>query len=112
MQTVMEDIRSCDSWWQRNGEAVYCSHEHAPSFASSAIRAYVHGTSAVLPENQAEVIRQYAATHKMEIVREYSDHGRSGLNIAGREGLNSLLADVEGKRTDLSALLVYGVRRR
>jgi DNA invertase Pin-like site-specific DNA recombinase len=47
----------------------------------------------------------------MEIVREYSDHGRSGLNIAGREGLNTLMADVEGKRTDFSALLVYDVSR-
>ena len=23
MPTVMVDIRSCESWWQRNGEAVY-----------------------------------------------------------------------------------------
>ena len=40
------------------------------------------------PENQLEVVRQYAASHSMEIVQEYSDHGRSGLNIAGREGMN------------------------
>src|SRR5260370_9349345 len=60
------------------------------------------------PENQLEVVRQYAASHNMEIVQEYSDHGRSGLNIAGREGLNKLMSDVESKRTDFSALLVYG----
>jgi ParB family chromosome partitioning protein len=47
----------------------------------------------------------------MEIVQEYSDHGRSGLNIAGREGLNQLMSDVESKRTDFSALLVYDVSR-
>lgn len=47
------------------------------------------------PENQLEIIRQYAAAHNMEIVQDYSDHGRSGLNIAGREGLNQLMADVE-----------------
>ena len=63
------------------------------------------------PENQTDVIRQYAASHRMEIVREYADHGRSGLNIAGREGLNSLMADVEAKRIDFSALLVYDVSR-
>ena len=58
------------------------------------------------PENQLEVVRQYAASHNMEIVQEYSDHGRSGLNIARREGLNKLLSDVESKRTDfLSACL-------
>jgi hypothetical protein len=53
------------------------------------------------PENQLEVIRKYAASHQMEVVREYSDFGRSGLNIAGREGLNQLMADVENKRADL-----------
>src|ERR1700730_10667095 len=63
------------------------------------------------PENQLEVVRQYAASHNMEIVQEYSDHGRSGLNIAGREGLNKLMSDVESKRTDFSALLVYAVSR-
>jgi predicted site-specific integrase-resolvase len=46
------------------------------------------------PENQLDIIRQYAAAHNMEIVQEYSDHGRSGLNIAGRNGLNQLMADV------------------
>ena len=63
------------------------------------------------PENQLEVIRKYAAAHQMEIVREYSDFGRSGLNIAGREGLNQLMADVENRGTDFSALLVYDVSR-
>jgi DNA invertase Pin-like site-specific DNA recombinase len=37
------------------------------------------------PENQLDIIRRYAADHNMEIVQVYSDHGRSGLNIAGRE---------------------------
>src|SRR6202789_2774957 len=63
------------------------------------------------PENQADIIRQYAANHNMEIVRVYSDHGRSGLNIAGRDGLNQLMSDVEVKRTDFTSLLVYDVSR-
>jgi DNA invertase Pin-like site-specific DNA recombinase len=63
------------------------------------------------PENQLEVVRQYAAAHNMEIVQEYSDHGRSGLNIAGRDGLNQLMADVEAKRTNFTSLLVYDVSR-
>jgi hypothetical protein len=48
-------------------------------------------------ENQLEVIRQYGASHGMEIVQAYSAHGRSGLNIAGREGLNRLMSDVENQ---------------
>lgn len=63
------------------------------------------------PENQVEIIRQYAAAHKMDIVQAYSDHGRSGLNIAGRDGLNQLMADVEAKRTNFNSLLVYDVSR-
>jgi predicted site-specific integrase-resolvase len=63
------------------------------------------------PENQLEIIRQYAAAHNMEIIQEYSDHGRSGLNIAGREGLNQLMDDVEAKRTSFTSLLVYDVSR-
>ena len=63
------------------------------------------------PENQLDVIRQYAASHNMEIVQVYSDHGRSGLNIAGREGLNQLMSDVEAKQAHFSALLVYDVSR-
>ena len=47
----------------------------------------------------------------MEIVWEYSDHGRSGLNIAGREGLNRLMVDVEAKRINFTSLLVYDVSR-
>ncbi len=46
-----------------------------------------------------------------EIVQDYSDHGRSGLDIAGREGLNQLMADVEAKRTNFTSLLVYVVGR-
>lgn len=63
------------------------------------------------PQNQVDVIQQYAADHNMEIVGVYSDHGRSGLNIAGREGLNQLMSDVEAKRTNFSSLLVYDVSR-
>jgi DNA invertase Pin-like site-specific DNA recombinase len=63
------------------------------------------------PQNQLDVIRRYAADHNMDIVQVYSDHGRSGLNIAGREGLNQLMSDVEAKRTDFTSLLVYDVSR-
>ncbi len=63
------------------------------------------------PENQLEVVRQYAAAHNLEIVYEYSDHGRSGLNIAGRSGLNQLMSDVEHQLADFTALLVYDVSR-
>jgi DNA invertase Pin-like site-specific DNA recombinase len=42
----------------------------------------------------------------MEIVQDYSDHGRSGLNIAGREGLDQLMADVEAKPVPITCILL------
>jgi DNA invertase Pin-like site-specific DNA recombinase len=83
---------------------------HLPSRAAQYVRMSTEHQQ-YSPENQLEVIRQYAASHSMEIVQAYSDHGRSGLNIAGREGLNRLMSDVESKQANFSALLVYDVSR-
>jgi len=63
------------------------------------------------PENQNEVVQRYAASRGMEIVRTYSDHGRSGLNLSGREALKRLLEDVKDKRANFTVVLVYDVSR-
>jgi len=63
------------------------------------------------PKNQLEIIRQYAAAHNMEIVQEYFDHWSERANIAGRDGTNQLMADVEAKRARFTSLLVYNVSR-
>jgi len=62
-------------------------------------------------ENQADAIAAYAALHGMEIVATYADEGKSGLNIGGREALRRLIDDIEAKRADFEALLVYDVSR-
>ena len=36
--------------------------------------------------NQMDVIREYAKRRGMQIIKEYSDEGKSGLNIQGRDG--------------------------
>ena len=46
-------------------------------------------------ENQADVIREYAAKHDLEIVRTFEDSGKSGLRIEGREQLKELLETVQ-----------------
>ena len=51
-------------------------------------------------ENQADVIHKYAEAHNMEIVNTYSDDGKSGLQIKGREALQRLIDDVKNKQTD------------
>lgn len=62
-------------------------------------------------DNQAEAIASYAAKRSYQIVRTYADEGKSGLNIAGRAGLQQLLHDIEGGGTDFEAVLVYDVSR-
>jgi DNA invertase Pin-like site-specific DNA recombinase len=62
-------------------------------------------------ENQLDAIETYARVHNMEVVRTYSDSGKSGLNLVGREGLRDLLRDVETGRADYSAILVYDISR-
>jgi DNA invertase Pin-like site-specific DNA recombinase len=62
-------------------------------------------------ENQADAIRSYAEHRHMEIVRTYSDVGKSGLNIEGRDALRQLIDDVENGDTDFDAILVYDISR-
>ncbi|HEY1612361.1 MAG TPA: recombinase family protein [Rhizomicrobium sp.] len=62
-------------------------------------------------ENQADAIREYAARRGIEIVRTYADAGKSGLSLEGRDALKTLIADVEGKRSDFATILVYDVSR-
>lgn len=62
-------------------------------------------------ENQAEAIAAYAARRNFQIVREYADEGRSGLNIAGRDALRRLIDDVSSGQADYEAVLVYDISR-
>ncbi len=62
-------------------------------------------------ENQLDVIRHYATARGLKIIRVYEDSGRSGLRLDGREALQRLMAEVESKAADFSAILVYDVSR-
>ena len=61
--------------------------------------------------NQMDVIREYAKKHGFTIVKEYSDQGKSGLNIEGRESLAEMLKDVREGRAEYGVILVYDVSR-
>lgn len=63
------------------------------------------------PQLQEAYLRRYAEAHSMRVVRVYADHGCSGLVLAGRAGLQRLLADVAAGPVDFGALLVYDVSR-
>src|ERR1700727_2936884 len=57
-------------------------------------------------ENQGAAILRYANAHGMQIVRTYSDEGKSGLSLSGRRELRQ---DVENGRADYSVILVYDI---
>ena len=47
----------------------------------------------------------------MILVRTYTDAGKSGLRIDGRDALKQLIFDVENHKAEFSAILVYDVSR-
>src|SRR5688500_4416881 len=61
--------------------------------------------------NQMDVIRDYAGRRNLEIVKVYSDEGKSGLSVHGRDSLAQMIGDVEAKRADFDCILVYDVSR-
>ncbi len=61
--------------------------------------------------NQMDVIHEYAKRRGMVIVKEYSDGGKSGLNIEGRDALSQMIQDVQDGKADFSNILVYDVSR-
>jgi DNA invertase Pin-like site-specific DNA recombinase len=62
-------------------------------------------------DNQRKVISQYADRRGMVVTRTYTDAGKSGLRIDGRDALKQLIHDVEGGQADFRAILVYDVSR-
>jgi DNA invertase Pin-like site-specific DNA recombinase len=62
-------------------------------------------------ENQLQTIRRYAEQRGYTISRVFEDSGRSGLRMDGRDGLQSLMTEVESGAATFQAILVYDVSR-
>ena len=62
-------------------------------------------------ENQRDLIKEFAESNNMVIVRTYADDGKSGLNIGGRASLTKLINDVESGEANFRVILVYDVSR-
>src|SRR5690606_35068628 len=62
-------------------------------------------------ENQLDIIRHYATSRGLSIVRVFEDSGRSGLVLDGRKALQSLLEEVKSGQAEFKAILVYDVSR-
>lgn len=63
------------------------------------------------PENQRAAMQVYADRHLIDIVKEYTDGGRSGLNFSGRKDLQAMISDVEAGTQEFSVILVLDVTR-
>jgi len=62
-------------------------------------------------ENQSDVLLEYARKRGIQIVRTFSDSGKSGLRIDGRDGLKALIEVVQHGTADFTVILVYDVSR-
>lgn len=62
-------------------------------------------------ENQSAAISDYADRRGIKIVRTYTDSGKSGLSLDGRDALKQLIADVESGAAEFTVILVYDVSR-
>ncbi|TIP29538.1 MAG: recombinase family protein [Mesorhizobium sp.] len=62
-------------------------------------------------EIQTAAIAEYAEARGFAVVQTYTDAGKSGLSLKGREGLKQLLADVVTGKHSYSAILVLDVSR-
>jgi DNA invertase Pin-like site-specific DNA recombinase len=61
--------------------------------------------------NQVNAIREYAKRCGMQIVKEYCDEGKSGLNVQDRESLRELIRDLQSGQMNFSFILLYDVSR-
>src|SRR5437016_7338074 len=84
--------------------------ERAPNLASVYVRMSTEHQQ-YSTSNQMDMIREYAKRRGLEIVKEYSDDGKSGLNIEGRESLGQVIKDVQSGEAKFACILVYDVSR-
>lgn len=61
--------------------------------------------------NQMDVLKESAKRRGMRIITVYSDEGKSGLNIQGRDSLAQMIKDVQNGTAQFSAILVYDISR-
>ena len=62
-------------------------------------------------ENQEAAMRDYATRHQIDLVKTYTDGGRSGLSFSGRSALQTLISDVQAGTTEFSVILILDVTR-
>ena len=98
------------SWRDRHDQSVMAPKGAPPRRAAQYVRMSTEHQR-YSTENQSDAIAHYAEQRGIEIVRTYSDEGKSGLRIQGRDGLKQLIDDIQSGRADYEAVLVYDISR-
>lgn len=86
----------------------------ADSFRSTRAVAYVRMSTEhqqYSTDNQLETITAYAIAKGLEIVEVFTDAGKSGLRLKGRDRLQKLFLEAESPSRTFSTILVYDVSR-
>ncbi len=117
------DVLFCSGGVTRNGGHHLTSAEQMMEFGRSTgddgqplVRAAMYARMSTehqqySTENQRDMMKEYADKHNMEIVQVYSDEGKSGLRIEGRDALKQLILDVQNGKAEFDVILVYDVSR-
>ena len=86
----------------------------APADGLTPVAAYVRMSTEhqqYSTENQLDRIKEYAARRGMVIIEVFTDLGKSGLSVKGRESLQRMIATVEAGEAKFKCILVYDVSR-
>jgi len=96
------------NWWE-------VPEEPAPRPLLPKAVAYYRHSAQDRQENsiplQQEQVREWATAHGIEIIREFADHGKSGLDAEGRPAFNEMMADWVETRRDFEYILCLDVSR-
>jgi len=96
------------AWWESAEEEVSAPREHRKAVA------YYRHSAQIGQENSVEIqqdnVRAFAEKHNLQIVHEFADRGKSGLNAEGRPAFNEMMEWV-GTRDDFQFVLVLDVTR-
>ena len=60
---------------------------------------------------QRDQVREWAEKNGVEIIKEFADHGKSGLNAEGRPAFNDMMENWVAKRDDFQYVLCLDVSR-
>jgi DNA invertase Pin-like site-specific DNA recombinase len=112
MRRPLQNQGTRDFAFGARGKLIF--HEHPKVLPPNNAAAYVRMSTEhqqYSTSNQMDVIREYAKRRGMQIVKEYSDEGKSGLNIQGRESLAQMIQGCSDGQINFSSILVYDVSR-